>query len=88
MTTVLEKYTTKEQRSVVRFYFWANGLNAKDIHEDMLPVYGGKCFRQNDLQLGRDDDEEVETKVRNWLRQPSKDFYAAGFDALVKHDGG
>jgi hypothetical protein len=36
---------------------------------------GGKRFT---------DDEEVETEVRNWLRQQSKDFYAAGFDALVK----
>jgi hypothetical protein len=25
-----------------------------------------------------------ETEVRKWLRQPSKDFYAAGFYALVK----
>jgi hypothetical protein len=23
-------------------------------------------------------------KVQKWLRQKSKDFYAAGFDALVK----
>jgi hypothetical protein len=30
------------------------------------------------------DDEEVETEVWKWLRQQSKDFYAAGFDALVK----
>jgi hypothetical protein len=30
------------------------------------------------------DDEEVETEVRKWLRQQSKDFHAAGFDALVK----
>jgi hypothetical protein len=29
-------------------------------------------------------EEEVETEVRKWLRQQSKDFYAAGFDALVK----
>jgi hypothetical protein len=29
-------------------------------------------------------DEEVETELRKWLRQQSKDFYAAGFDALVK----
>jgi hypothetical protein len=36
---------------------------------------GGKCFA---------DDEEVETEVRKWLRQQSKYFYAAGFDALVK----
>jgi hypothetical protein len=30
------------------------------------------------------NDEEFETEVRKWLRQQSKDFYAAGFDALVK----
>jgi hypothetical protein len=26
----------------------------------------------------------VETEVWKWLRQQSKDFYAAGFDALIK----
>jgi histone-lysine N-methyltransferase SETMAR len=36
---------------------------------------GGKRFA---------DDEQVETEVRKWLRQQSKDFCAAGFDALVK----
>jgi hypothetical protein len=30
------------------------------------------------------DDEEVQTEVRKWLRQQSKNFYAAGFDSLVK----
>jgi hypothetical protein len=30
------------------------------------------------------DDEEVETEVRKWLRQQSKDVYAADFYALVK----
>jgi hypothetical protein len=29
-------------------------------------------------------DEEVETEVRKWLKQQSKDFNIAGFDALVK----
>jgi hypothetical protein len=29
--------TVLEQRSVV-------GLSAKDIHKEMLPVYGGKCL--------------------------------------------
>jgi hypothetical protein len=29
------------------------------------------------------DDEDVETEMRKWLRQRSKAFYAAGFDALV-----
>jgi histone-lysine N-methyltransferase SETMAR len=28
--------------------------------------------------------EDIETEVRKWLRQQSKDFYAAGFEALVK----
>jgi hypothetical protein len=36
---------------------------------------GGKRFA---------DDEGIETEVRKWLRQKSKYFYAAGFDALAK----
>jgi hypothetical protein len=36
---------------------------------------GGKRFPE---------DEEVETEVRKWLKQQSKDFYAPGFDTLVK----
>jgi hypothetical protein len=23
---------------------WAKGLHVKDIHEEMFPVYGGKCL--------------------------------------------
>jgi hypothetical protein len=30
------------------------------------------------------DNEDVETEVRKWLKQPSKDFHAAGFDTPVK----
>jgi hypothetical protein len=43
MATVLEKYTTEEERSVVLF-LWAKVLTAKDIHKEMFPVYGGKCL--------------------------------------------
>jgi hypothetical protein len=57
----------------------------------MFPVYGVKCLSckafYNWVKKRRKcfaDDEEVETKVRKWLRQQSKDVYAAGFDALVK----
>jgi hypothetical protein len=25
-------------------FLWAKGLDAKDIHKEMLPVYGVKCF--------------------------------------------
>jgi hypothetical protein len=43
MATVLDDCTTEEQRSVVRL-LWTEGLNAKDIHEEMFPVHGGTCF--------------------------------------------
>jgi hypothetical protein len=42
---------------------------------------------QSGSQLGGkrfDHDEEFQTEARNWLRQQSKDSYAADFDALVK----
>jgi hypothetical protein len=70
---------------------WAKGLNAKDIHNEMFCVYSGKClslkaahnlvekFSQGPSRVPSD-----EIEVRKWLRQQSKDFYAAGFDALIK----
>jgi hypothetical protein len=69
---------------------WANKHIAKDIHKEMFPVYGGKCLPRKAVHKWVEkhekcftDDEEVETEVRKWLRQRSKDFYAAGFDVLV-----
>jgi hypothetical protein len=44
MATVLEDCATKEQRYVVRFFLWAKGLNAKDVHTEIFSVYGGKCL--------------------------------------------
>jgi hypothetical protein len=41
MATVLGEYTAEEQRSVMRF-LWVKGLNAKNIHKEMFPVYGVK----------------------------------------------
>jgi hypothetical protein len=35
--------TIEEQRSAVHF-LWAKGLNAKDIHKEIFPVYGGECL--------------------------------------------
>jgi hypothetical protein len=70
---------------------WAEGLNAKDIQKEMFPVYGGKCFSCKVVhnwveKCGEHftDDEEVEMEVQKWVRQQSKYFRAAGFDALVK----
>jgi hypothetical protein len=43
MVTVLEECSTEEQCSIV-LLLWAKGLNAKDIHKEVLPVYDGKCL--------------------------------------------
>jgi hypothetical protein len=43
MATVLAGCITEEQHSGVRI-LWETGLNAKDIHKEMFPVYGGKCL--------------------------------------------
>jgi hypothetical protein len=72
-------------------FLWTKGLNAKDIHKEMFPVYGGKCLSRKAVHnwvekfsQGRSKSANDETEVRNWLRQQSKYFYDAGFDALVK----
>jgi hypothetical protein len=41
---LFQKYITEDQLSVVRLFLWEEGLGAKDIHKDMFPYYGGKCF--------------------------------------------
>jgi hypothetical protein len=75
MKTVLE-YTTGEQPSVVLFFFVNKRLDAKDIHKEIFPVYGGKYLSRKAIhswfeKLGKRfaDDEEFETEVRKWLRQ-------------------
>jgi hypothetical protein len=57
----------------------------------MLPVYGEKCLSRKTVHnwvekfsQGHSKVADDEMKVREWLRQESKDFYAAGFQALVK----
>jgi hypothetical protein len=89
MATVLEECNTKEQCSVERL-LWLKGLNAKDIHKEMLLVYGGKCLSHKQVPNWVEKcgnhfaDEELEMEVWKWLTQQSKDFYADGFVALVK----
>ena len=43
MATLPLKSSRNEQRAVIRF-LWAKGLNANEIHSEMRPVYGDKCF--------------------------------------------
>jgi hypothetical protein len=86
MATVLEECITEEKHSVVRFLL-AEGINAKDIQKKCFLFMLGNVCRVKLFNLGGkrfSDDEEVETEVRKWLRQQSKDIHAAGFDELLK----
>jgi hypothetical protein len=57
----------------------------------MFPVYDGKCLSRKAVHnwvekfsQGHSKVADDETEVRNWLRQQSKELYAAGFGAVVK----
>jgi hypothetical protein len=90
MATVLEEYNTEEQRYVVRLLL-AKRLNANDNHKEIFPAYIRKCLSPKavyiwveKLSQERSKLADDETEVRHSLRQHSKDFYAAGFCALIE----
>jgi len=43
MAAPMNTCTTIEQLGVVRF-MWAKDMAAKDIHKEMLPMYGEHCL--------------------------------------------
>jgi hypothetical protein len=68
---------------------------AKDIHKEMLPMYGEHCLSCQAVHLFGPlkhhlsgerfpDDDAVERAVRAWFRQQPTEFYAAGYQGLVK----
>jgi hypothetical protein len=70
---------------------WPNALNAQDIHKKMFRFYSVKCVsrkaahnRFDKLSQGRSKFTDDDRPCRRWLRQQSKDVYAAGFEALIK----
>jgi hypothetical protein len=69
MATVLESCTNEEQGSVVRFLL-AKGLNAKDIHKEMFPVYGGECLSRKAVHNWVANVSLMTKRLkRRWLRQ-------------------
>jgi len=44
MATPLSTCTTIEQRGDVRFFVGKKKMEAKDIHKEMLPMYGEHCL--------------------------------------------
>jgi hypothetical protein len=75
MATVLKECTTKKTTLCCAILL-AKGLNAKDIHKEMFPIYDGKRLSRKAVHnwVEKDgkrfaDDEEVGTEVQKWLRQ-------------------
>jgi hypothetical protein len=90
MATVLEECTSEEQRSAVRFCGKKDSRRWMFIKECFLFTVGCVCRVKQFTTGSRNSLKDVRKsqmlpdQVRKWLRQQSKDLYAAGFDALVK----
>ena len=81
MATLPLKSSRNEQRAVIRF-LWVKGLNANEIHSEMRPVYGDKCFVWGEMKkvLGGQkfaSDTELQSVVRQWLGQQPAAFFAS-----------
>ena len=88
MAAPLNTFTAIEQRGVVRFFVGKN-MAAKDMHNEMLPMYGEHCLSRqvvkNGVQKFSEGRRSIEHRVgRITFRQQPKEFFAAGFQGLVK----
>jgi hypothetical protein len=93
MTTVLEECITEEQRSVVFFCGQKDSIQRIFIKK-CSPFMVGSVCRVKGLKTGPRNSikgvgksQMIPDQMRKWLREQSKDFYAAGFDALIKRWG-
>jgi hypothetical protein len=84
MATVLEEYTAKEHRSLVRSCEQKNSMQRTFIKLYYMFMLRSVC-RVKRLTIGSINSlkdfrksQIMPNQVRNWLRQESKDFYAAG----------
>ena len=88
MAAPLSTCTKIEQRGVVRF-LWAKNMEAKDIHKEMLPMYGEHCLSHRAVHNwvqkfseGRTSIEDENRVGRITFRQ--QPIFAAVFQGLVK----
>jgi len=79
-------------------FFVGKNLEAKDIHKEMLPMYGEHCLSRQAIHNWVQKFSEGRTSIENEHRagrpveiatpetfqQQPKEFYAAGFQRLVK----
>jgi hypothetical protein len=78
---MLDKCTIEEQRSILRF-LWAKVLNAKDIHKDIFPVYGGKCLSRKPVHNWVEKSSEGCSKVADVVR-PGADVAETTVDRFL-----
>jgi hypothetical protein len=91
MATVLEGFTTEEQRSVARFFCGQRDsvrriFTKKSFLFAMRSICHVERFTSgssNSLK-GVRSFQMMPHRARKWLRQQSKHLYGAGFEALVK----
>ena len=88
MAAPLSTCTKIEQRGFVLF-LWAKNMEAKDIHKEMLPMYD--CLSRQAVHNWVQKFSEWRTSIedehrvgRITFRQRAKEFFAAGFQGLVK----
>jgi hypothetical protein len=86
MATAFGEFTAEEQRSIVGFCGQKDSMQRIFVKKYFLFMMGSVCRVKRFHLRGKRFayDEEVEREIRKWLRRKSKDFYVAGFDALVK----
>jgi transposase len=68
MAAMIEDSTIEEQRSVMRV-LWAKGLNAKDIHKEMFPIYSGKCLSREAVHNWMEEFSQGRSKVADNVRK-------------------
>ena len=78
MAATLSTCTKLEQRGVVRF-LWTKNMEAKDIHKEMLSMYGEHCLSRQAVHSwvqkfseGRTSIEDEHGAVRAWFRRQPK----------------
>jgi hypothetical protein len=93
MVTVHEECTIEEKHSVVLFFCGQKDSVQRIFIKKCFQFTVGNVCHVKQFTVGlrnchfggrRLADDEVEMEVQKWLKQQSKDFYAVGFDTLVK----
>ena len=91
MVTLPLKSSCNEQPAVILF-LWEKGLNANEIHSEMRPVYGIKCFTRPAIHVwctkfahGRESIVDKERPGRHVVA--TTDATIAAVDAFVRSDG-